>query len=124
MSHTMPPVNGNAQAIRQTVLVAMNKMTHSLTPAVDDGTLNEKTAFCGISAEDIERLSVQHGEALVLVRLRTARADGRTIMPIADLARWTRADDVLVADGKRWRNKDIWDVFPISLTTGVRHETV
>ena len=96
----------------------MNKATHSLTPAVADGTLTDEAAFCGLSTKDVERLSEQHSEAFVAVRLRTAHADGRAVLTIADLARWMRDDDALVADGQRWKHQDIRDVFPISLATG------
>ena len=95
-------------------LIDADVKKHSLTPAVTDGTLTEQAAFCGL----VERLSTRHAESLVRVRFRTARADGRTIMPIGDLARWTRDNDMLVADGRRWKNEDVLDVFPISLVTG------
>lgn len=93
---------------------------HTLTDAVVDGTITEWAASCGIRAEDVERLCFRYAEALVLVRLRTAYADGRTVMSVAELARWTRGHELLVADGQHWKNKDIRDVLPISLTADMR----
>jgi len=94
-----------------------NLKKHSLTNAIADGAITAEAALCGLSAEDVERLSMRYAEVLVRVNLRTAQADGSTVMPIANLARWTRADDSLIAAGRRWKQKDIKDVFPVSLTT-------
>lgn len=88
---------------------------HTLSHAVIDGTLSESAAYCGISAENIEKLLEAYNEALVVVRLRSSSADGRAVLSINDVARWIRERDFLVADGRRWHYDDIRDIFPIAL---------
>ena len=90
---------------------------HTLVDAVLDGTITADAAFCGLSSKDIEHLKADadHAKALVLIRLRTRYADGRTIMSIEDLARWLCEDYVLAADGMEWEKRDIRDIFPVKI---------
>ena len=93
---------------------------HALVDAVADGVLGAEVAFCGLRAEDVERLSARYPEALVLVRLRNAWADGRTVMPIAEFSRWTKSGEVLLVGERLWKSEDIRDVFPLPVRSEER----
>jgi len=111
-----PHVNGNALEIRQIVILAMNNVTHSLAPAVADGTISAERAFCGLDPDDTERLMEHHADLHVLVRLRSARADGRAVLTVRDLHTWGHEDVPRLIDGIRWNVIDIRDVLALAGT--------
>ena len=53
---------------------------HSLTIAVADGTVTAEAAYCGLSPAEVHSLADHHPTLDVLVRLRSADADGRTVV--------------------------------------------
>jgi hypothetical protein len=116
MSHTMPHVNGTAQAMQQIVILAMNNGTHSLAPAVSDGTISAERAFCGLDPDDTERLMEHHAVLHVLVRFRSARADGRAVLTVRDLHTWEHENVPRLIDDIRWNVIDIRDVLALAGT--------
>ena len=116
MSHTMPHVNGIAQTIRQIVILAMNNGTHSLAPAVADGTISAERAFCGLDPDDTERLMEHHADLHVLVRFRSARADGRAVFRVHDFHAWLHEGIPRLIDGVLWYTDDIRDVLALAGT--------
>jgi hypothetical protein len=55
---------------------------HSLTIAVVNGTVTAEAAYCGLSPADVLSLADRQPTLHVLVRLRSADADGRTVMQV------------------------------------------
>jgi hypothetical protein len=53
---------------------------HLLTIAVADGTVTAEAAYCGLSPAEVHSLADRHPTLDVLVRLRSADADGRTVV--------------------------------------------
>ncbi len=83
---------------------------HSLTIAVADGTVTAAAAYCGLSPADVTSLADRHPTLDVLVRLRSADADGRTVMRVRDLAAWSTSGIKLIVQGRAWCALDIRDV--------------
>jgi hypothetical protein len=83
---------------------------HSLTLAVADRTVTAEAANCGLSPVDVHSLADRHPTLDVLVRLRSADADGRTVMQARDLAAWSMSNVKLIAQGRAWFASDIRDV--------------
>jgi len=86
---------------------------HSLCKAVADGTVSSAAASCGLSPDDMTRLAHVHGEALLLVRFRTATADGRVVISASDFASFTKLGQ-LRACGRAWSYGDVRDVCAIA----------
>ena len=88
--------------------------THSLSAAVDDGTITAERAMCGLTMMDLARLRVGHPTAEVLVRLRGPGADGRIVMMIEQLAGWLVDGGTITSEGVAWGPSEIRDVMPIT----------
>jgi hypothetical protein len=96
-------------------------MTHSLSAAVADGTITEEAAFCGLSIEDIHKLSRRftqplsyHTRAHILVRFRGGNGDARKVMTVEDLARWMGASGAVFVEGLAFHIDDIRDVTAVA----------
>jgi hypothetical protein len=85
-------------------------MAHSLTAAVADGTITEHTAFCGLTQADVTHLAKNHPEARLLVRFRSAHADGRMTVSAKALEAFEYAE----IDGTRFYGSDIRDVMAVA----------
>jgi hypothetical protein len=83
---------------------------HSLAHAVDDGTVTEEAAFCGLTPADVDSLVTRFPGATVLVRFRSRSADGRAVLIVRDFALWSRSEQPLSADGREWSPSEIRDV--------------
>jgi hypothetical protein len=83
---------------------------HSLTIAVADETVTAEAAYCGLSPADVHSLADRHPTLEVLVRLRSADADARTVMQVRDLAAWSTSAIKLIVQGRAWCASDIRDV--------------
>jgi hypothetical protein len=88
---------------------------HSLTIAVADGTVT--AAYCGLSPADVHSLADSHPTLEVLVRLRSADADARTVMQVRDLAAWSTSAIKLIVQGqgRAWCASNIRDVTAAAL---------
>jgi hypothetical protein len=112
--------NGSIKARSPTLLLAMNNLTHSLAPAVADGTLTEEAAFCGLNPEDIDHLMERHPELSLLVRLRSDHADGRFVFTVRDLHAWTKQGVPRLIDDVLWYTDDIRDVLALAAPASLR----
>ena len=93
----------------------MNNVTHSLAPAVVDGTISAEKAFCGLGSDDTERLMGHHANLQILVRFRSARADGRAVFRVHDFHAWLHEGIPRLIDGELWYTDDIRDVLALAL---------
>jgi hypothetical protein len=96
-------------------ILAMNNVTHSLAPAVGDGTISAETAFCGLCQDDIKRLMARHAGLHVLVRHRSARADGRAVFTVREFHTWWHEGIPRLIDGVLWYTDDIRDVLALAV---------
>jgi hypothetical protein len=90
-------------------------MAHSLSAAVEDGTISARAAMRGLSIDDIHRLSRRytqplsyHSNARVLVNLRGRKSPQE--MSIAFLANWFGASGAMLVRGQAYHINDIRSV--------------
>jgi len=88
--------------------------------AIVSGDLDPACAYTGLSEADVERLvaNPRFRDKPLLVRLRTAESDGRTVLPAHELLRWNESagEQIVLDDGRAFVPGDIRDVFPFEGT--------
>jgi hypothetical protein len=88
-------------------------MTHSLQGAIADGTISEEDAYYGLAFHDLIRLEAEHGDATVLVYLRSGDFDECEMMTINEIVDWHDAPTPRRTRGLWWYFEDILTVTPL-----------
>jgi hypothetical protein len=91
-------------------------MQNSLSSAVAAGIIAEEAAFCGLSPADVNALvDAGFGSLEVVVRVRSARGDGRGRLSLDNLDR-LGPNETIVVGGLPWAYGEIRDIMAATVS--------